>query len=120
MINELALLVLALIGLAGTVVVPLVWLLARTMSTLTRVTAGSHREIDRERRDMHDMLMRCLENQSNPATSMMQHATERMERMRLETSLQRDEIRSEQRPVDGAQVAYGGQEAASDITLALE
>ena len=117
--SETVIVVFGLIGFAGMVVIPLVWLLARTMGTLTRVSGGAQRELDRERRDIHDMLMKCLENQSvGPTHAMQQHATERMERMRLETSLQREELRQEQ-PRYGGQVPDGG-ETTDDITLALE
>lgn len=117
--NESAVIVAGLIGFAGMIVIPLVWLLSRTMSTLTRVSGGAHRELDRERRDMHDILMRCLENQAvGPTHAMQQHATERMERMRLETSLQREELRNEQ-AFPGGQAPIGG-ETTQDVTLAID
>ena len=117
--NGLTFIVLALIGFAGMIYIPMVWLLVRTLNTLTRVSGGSHRESDRERRDMHDMLLKSLENQSvGPTLAMQQHGMERLERMRMETSLQRDELRSE-RPVPGGQAPSGG-ETTDDVTLALE
>jgi len=119
MIDGYVIIVLALIGFAGMIYVPLVWLLMRTLNTVTRVSGGAHREADRERRDMYDMLMKCIENQSvGPTLAMQQHGMERLERMRMETSLQRDEIRTES-AVPGGQAPIGG-ETTNDITLALE
>ena len=92
--TQILMAVLGLIGFAGMIYIPLILLVVRMQQTLNRVTAGSHRETDRERRDLQDMMMRMIESQGvGPTLAMQQHATERMERMRLETSLQRDEVK---------------------------
>lgn len=118
--SDMALVVIGLIGFGGMIYIPMVWLLVRTLNTLSRVSGGTHRESDRERRDLHDMLMKCLENQSvGAALAMQQHATERMERLHLETSLQREEIRNERAQAQGGQAPVDG-ETTDDVTLGLE
>jgi hypothetical protein len=116
---ELIVIVLALIGFAAMIYVPLIWLFWRTLNNLAVVTAGDKRASDRERRDVHDMLMRMIEAQGvGPHLAMQQHATERMERMALETSLQRDEIKAAQ-PAAGP-VPVTGSPYTDDETLAIE
>jgi hypothetical protein len=112
-------LVIGMIGLAGMVNVPVIWLLARTLGTLSRVTGGQHRESDRERRDTHNMLMRFLETQQvNPTHAMQQHAMERMEQMAHETSLEREAIRREN--PEPPPPAPPADPRTQDVTLALD
>ena len=112
--------VLSLIGFAGMIYIPLIVLLVKSQQSLHRVAGGAHREADRERRDMYDMLKRMVETSTvNPSMAMQQHATERMERMSLETSLMRDEVRNE-RPVPNGPSPqnYGG--VTDDVTLSID
>lgn len=110
------LLVLGLIGFAGMIYIPIIVLLVKANNTVARISASNYRETDRDRRDLHALLMRMIEkNNVNPVHAMQVHANERLEQARLETSLQREEMRPipprEPGPQDGG--------PTDDVTLAM-
>jgi hypothetical protein len=115
--NDSLLLVVGLLMFAGMIHVPVVVLLMRQARTIAEVSGARMREEDRSRRDLYNCLMRMLEKQGvSPALAMQQHSHERMEQARMETSLQREEVRQ---PIVPYIKPDGGGET-DDMTLAME
>lgn len=115
--SEQIILLLCVAGLVGLIHIPAVVLVMRAQRALVDSAGARFREEDRARRDLYDTLLRLMEKQEcHPTHAMQQHASERMERMRMETSLQREEVRQ---PRETPPPAQGGG-PVEDMVLAMD
>jgi len=116
--NNILLAFCGMVLVAAMIYIPMVLVVIRGQQTLARVCGAAYRENDRERRDMHDLVEKLLEkNTVNPVMAMQQHGHERAERQSLDTSLQREELKSH--PEQGSAFSTPV-EVTDDITLAME
>lgn len=106
-----------LVGLVGVIFIPMIILLMRGQRTIADVSGARMREEDRIRRDLYDSLSRMIEkNTVAPVHAMQQHSLERMERVRMDTSLQREEVKQPPPQV----IRTPGNPPVDDVTLAME